>query len=213
MEARDGEPCRAGTDGRSAFVNEHGAQAGWPNSKTLEPRSSWAGFPLPCEQSRGRGDLQTPPIGLVWKPETEPRPGQRTAEGRPSNDGGPAGWLPSLSPLGRGGNQESEGHPGQRVSERERPRRAGTDGVSRPPWSPGSVEWSPSWSRAPPLLPAFEISSRGFVQLFPARMYESRADGSSGREAASVDARARRLSRAWVVPPPAGSLINNTDLR
>ena len=49
-----------------------------------EPGRSWAGFPLPCEQSRGRGDLQTPPIRSVWKPETVSLVGQARTDGRPS---------------------------------------------------------------------------------------------------------------------------------
>ena len=71
--------------------------------------------------------------GSGWEavPETVHRLGPRSVGPAASSlPGCLAGLLP---PSPRGGkNQESEGHPGQRVSERERPSRAGTDGESLP---------------------------------------------------------------------------------
>ena len=157
-----------------------GRKTGPRSAKTYVPgaREVPGQFPCPARARQGPGHRSAlPPSGLCGSPRREAVSGARTPEVRPPLS--PGASPGSVPPSRRGGeNREPEGHPGRRVSEREAP----STGRSRrrvPARREGSKPELVSGFSPPP---SFEKSSRGFVQLFPSRMYENRADGARSGE-------------------------------
>ena len=176
---------------------KNGSKSG-QNLSFSSPGRSWGAFPLPCVQSRNQGSGGDPhhPVGV------EARDGEpsRAADGRRSASS--LSLEVSPLPCGEGrtgfrratlaiGCPRERGRPGQGPTASPCPSNA---------WRSGSEPEELSGFFP---LPSFEKSSRGFVQLLPARMYENRAYGSrSGKQQNTGPGEASLPGRASRRAPP-----------
>ena len=184
-EARDGRPSRARPGGPSAPVGP-GSRRGAGGALWLSPR-----YPPGINPPGGPSNFPQPECMRTVRTVAgagERCPGEEAlsrARSRTQAGLSLAGSLPS--PPRGGKDQEPQGHPGQRVSERGS--RAGPGGATGALPDSLEVRGKPEELSGFPPLPPFEKSARRSVQLLPARMYENRADGGSGRAGEAYPAR------------------------
>ena len=203
VEAGRESPSRAGLGGESLPWKRPGSAGlsqSWSLALSLLP---------PCEKTSG-GSVQPSPSRVYENRADGGSDRERVArDGRPSRavERRRLGLLPPLdlpwlsSPLPERGEEPGTGGPPEPAGIQERgpvPGRA----LRRVP--------ARRWGSEPELVsgffppPSFEKSSRGFVQLFPARICESRADGAQSGQSGQRG-QARRLGLGLVVSPALGA--------